>query len=215
MALAVRKLLMPAAEHQPPPVFDPPDQDLHISVIATSLEATAAALKKASDLASRLGANIALIVPQVVPFPLPLASPPVLVGFNENRYRAIVQENSVQTSVRIYLCRDRLETVRSALKPRSLVVLGGRKRWWPTAEKRLASKLRKDGHEVIVIDMEYANAGLVLCGYRLRISARLLGFYQGLRQALGDCFMDYAIAGVASLGLFLYLIYALLRPEKF
>jgi len=27
--------------------------------------------------------------------------------------------------------------------------------------------------------------------------------------------MDYIIAGVASLGLFVYLIYALLRPEKF
>jgi len=27
--------------------------------------------------------------------------------------------------------------------------------------------------------------------------------------------MDYIIAGVASLGLFLYLIYASLRPERF
>jgi len=27
--------------------------------------------------------------------------------------------------------------------------------------------------------------------------------------------MDYIIAGVASLGLFVYLIYALLRPERF
>jgi len=27
--------------------------------------------------------------------------------------------------------------------------------------------------------------------------------------------MDYIIAGVASLGLFAYLIYALLRPERF
>ncbi|MGP8244125.1 MAG: K(+)-transporting ATPase subunit F [Bryobacteraceae bacterium] len=27
--------------------------------------------------------------------------------------------------------------------------------------------------------------------------------------------MDYAIAGIASAGLFLYLIYALLRPERF
>ena len=27
--------------------------------------------------------------------------------------------------------------------------------------------------------------------------------------------MDYIIAGIASLGLFIYLIYALLRPEKF
>jgi len=27
--------------------------------------------------------------------------------------------------------------------------------------------------------------------------------------------MDYIVAGIASLGLFIYLIYALLRPEKF
>jgi len=27
--------------------------------------------------------------------------------------------------------------------------------------------------------------------------------------------MDYIIAGIASLGIFVYLIYALLRPEKF
>jgi len=27
--------------------------------------------------------------------------------------------------------------------------------------------------------------------------------------------MDYIVAGIASLGLFVYLIYALLRPEKF
>jgi len=27
--------------------------------------------------------------------------------------------------------------------------------------------------------------------------------------------MDYIIAGIASLGLFIYLIYSLLRPEKF
>jgi len=27
--------------------------------------------------------------------------------------------------------------------------------------------------------------------------------------------MDYVIAGIASLGLFVYLIYALVRPERF
>jgi len=27
--------------------------------------------------------------------------------------------------------------------------------------------------------------------------------------------MDYIIAGIASIGLFIFLIYALLRPEKF
>jgi K+-transporting ATPase KdpF subunit len=49
----------------------------------------------------------------------------------------------------------------------------------------------------------------------LRFSARLLGLHQGLRQAVGEIDMDYIIAGVASLGVFVYLVYALLRPEKF
>jgi K+-transporting ATPase KdpF subunit len=43
----------------------------------------------------------------------------------------------------------------------------------------------------------------------------LLGVHQGLRQALGEESMDYLIAGIASAGLFLYLVYALLRPERF
>jgi hypothetical protein len=76
------------------------------------------------------------------------------VEFNENRYRAIASENPVETSVHIYLCRDRLEVLRSVLKPRSLVVLGGPKRWWPTPERRLARKLRQSGHEVILIETE-------------------------------------------------------------
>ena len=47
------------------------------------------------------------------------------------------------------------------------------------------------------------------------ISACLLDLHEGLRQTVEDNNMDYIIAGIASLGLFIYLIYALLRPEKF
>lgn len=43
----------------------------------------------------------------------------------------------------------------------------------------------------------------------------MLGIHQGLRKTLEVIAMDYMIAGVSSLGLFAYLIYALLRPEKF
>jgi K+-transporting ATPase KdpF subunit len=49
-----------------------------------------------------------------------------------------------------------------------------------------------------------------LCGI-----AAVLGLHKGLRQALKEKTMDYIIAGIASLGLLVYLIYALLRPEKF
>jgi K+-transporting ATPase KdpF subunit len=46
----------------------------------------------------------------------------------------------------------------------------------------------------------------------------LLVLRQGLRSALaphGETIMDYIIAGLSALGIFVYLIYALLRPEKF
>ena len=127
---------------------------LHVTVVFTSVEATIAALRKAGDLASRLSACITLLVPQLVPYPLPLTSPPVLLDFNERRFRVIAAGSPIETSVHIYLCRDRWETVTGVLKPHSLVVVGGRRRWWPTAETRLANRLRQAGHEVIFTGSE-------------------------------------------------------------
>jgi hypothetical protein len=31
-----------------------------------------------------------------------------------------------------------------------MVIVGSRKRWWPTREKKLAAALRRDGHRVIL-----------------------------------------------------------------
>jgi K+-transporting ATPase KdpF subunit len=45
---------------------------------------------------------------------------------------------------------------------------------------------------------------------------RLLVSDQGLRPAVKrSVTMDYVIAGIAALFLFIYLLYALLKPEKF
>ncbi len=131
-----------------------PENSLAVAVIFTTVAATIAALRQAGALASRLGARITLLAPQIVPYPLPLASPPVLLDFNERRFQLIAEESPVETDVHIYLCRDPLEALRGALPPRSLVVLGGRRRWWPTREKRLARQLRRAGHEVVFTEME-------------------------------------------------------------
>jgi len=152
MSLALQKIVIPAPDRPEPLPRVEAEPRLNINVVSTSVEATLLALRKAADLANRLAARITLVVPQVVPYPLPLASPPVLLDWNERRFRVIAEDGQVETTVQIYLCRDRVQTLCALLKPCSVVVLGGRKGWWPTAETRLARKLRRVGHEVIFVE---------------------------------------------------------------
>lgn len=154
MSLAIKKLLAPATGRPARPIGEEADQKLNIAVVFTSVESTLPALKEAGNLANSLGARIKLVVPQVVPYPLPLETPPVLVEFNENRFRVMASESLVETSVQVYLCRDRLEALTSVLKPGSIVVLGGKKRWWRTKDERLARKLRRAGYEVLFKETE-------------------------------------------------------------
>jgi len=154
MALAVERMIAPVTRVPSRSFAEDDHSRLDISVVFTSTDATLTALKKAGNLASSLGARITLIVPYLVPYPLPLTRPPVSVDFTERRLWVIANDCRVETRVSIYLCRDPLETLYSVLKPNSLVVLGSRKRWWPTAEKRLAVKLRKAGHEVMVTERD-------------------------------------------------------------
>src|ERR1022692_4381055 len=150
MAIALEKRLLPATRLPQPPDTVETESKLSISVVFTSVEATLPALKEAGALASALGAHITLVVPQVVPYALPLSSPLVLLDWNERRLRVITDESRVETTVHLYLCRDRLQALLAALKPHSLVIVGGRKRWWwPSAEERLGRSLRHAGHEVI------------------------------------------------------------------
>jgi len=149
MSLAIERSLRPATGHPALPIGVEADQQLNIAVVFTSVDPTLAALKEAGNLANSLGARITLVVPQVVPFPLPLETPPVLLEFNENRFRVMASESPVETGVQVYLCRDRFETLAAVLKPGSIVLIGGRKRWWPTKDEALAQQLRRAGYEVL------------------------------------------------------------------
>ena len=155
MAVAVQKILVWPTRHPAQTEIEEPDRQLSISVVYTSFEATLAALEQAGVLANSLAARLTLLVPQVVPHVLPLESPPVLVEFNENRFRAIASQSPVETSVKIYLCRDKARALTSVLCPASIVVMSGRRRWWwPTRDEVLARALRRAGHEVIFKEVE-------------------------------------------------------------
>jgi pimeloyl-ACP methyl ester carboxylesterase len=72
-------------------------------------------------MARGLGARITLMVAQVVPYPLPLTAPDVPAKFTERIAESIAVDD---TTVEIYLCRDRNEALRRALPPGSLVIVG-------------------------------------------------------------------------------------------
>ncbi|MEQ1948253.1 MAG: hypothetical protein ABL995_13755 [Bryobacteraceae bacterium] len=124
---------------------------LEVFVVFTDVTRTLLALKRAADWARDLHGRIRLIVPQVVPYPLDLEHPQVLREFNQHQLETIAAQQQVQTSVEMYLCRDVDVLLGQLLPENAAVVIARRRRWWPTHEAALARRLRRQGHEVILV----------------------------------------------------------------
>jgi hypothetical protein len=127
------------------------EQHLSISVVFTTSAATLHTLKRAGELAYQLGARIRIVVPQVVPYPLPIDRPAVDPNFRLRQFRTLFFQYAIKTRIDVLLCRDAHECLKQALAPQSIVLIGGRNRWWITREKRLARVLRRSGHQVMFI----------------------------------------------------------------
>jgi hypothetical protein len=126
-----------------------PECCLEVVVLHTDTKGTLEALKAAANLAQGLTARIRLVVPQVVPYPLPVNAPDVPAAFTCRRFHALVSGARIDTYVDIRLGREKREILESALRPHSMVVLGGRRGWWPSRESRLAYRLERMGHHVV------------------------------------------------------------------
>ena len=128
---------------------DRSDRKLDLKVVFTDLPKTAVALAAARSMARGLGARITLMVAQVVPYPLPLAAPDVPVEFTKRLLELLAcdKNDAEDTAIEILLCRDRNETIRRAVPPDSLVILGAR-RW---RDRHLIKFLRQDGRRVLVV----------------------------------------------------------------
>ena len=139
---------------QAPKLVTPPGTssgDLEVNVLFTTTRATLKALETAGQLAKDLGARIRLLIPHVVPYPLPLEEPAVPARLLARRFCTLAKRSRIDTRIDIRLCRDRWQVIDSGLRPGSVVVLAGRKRWWPTAESRLVKQLRGRGHQVVFL----------------------------------------------------------------
>jgi hypothetical protein len=129
--------------------------DLQIYIIFTNPLAINVTLEAANELAHDLDARLTVLIARIVPYPLPLEHPPVSTEFTEQFLSQLVKGPDVATTVHVLLCRDRNETIRRAVRPDSIVLIGSRKRWWPNRDNTLARRLRRDGHHVIVLNLDH------------------------------------------------------------
>ena len=131
-----------------PVLIDSPSQarqpESRVYVIFTDEAGTKAALAAAAGLARGLDLSLELLAPQVVPYPLPLDEPPVSLDFVERVMARLLNRLEADVFVRILLCRDSHETLRNAVGPEALVIIG-------PGKPRLTRLLKSDGRRVIVV----------------------------------------------------------------
>jgi hypothetical protein len=121
-------------------------------VIFTGTRDTSNILTMVEGLASRLSAHICVLAAQVVPYPLPLSEPDVRTGFLRQTLLKMILEHDLDASVQICLCRNPVEALDTVLPGDAIVVVGGRRRWWRTAEQRMAGALAKKQRAVFFLD---------------------------------------------------------------
>jgi hypothetical protein len=131
---------------------------LFVTVIATTVEGTTSALNEARRLARDLDAHITLLKIEVVPNRFPLDKRRVSLDFTIKQQCSLVLRSSAReedVTIRTCFCRDQAACLRSALRRRALVVIGGRRHWWLSREEMLEGTLHRLGHHVIFVDVDH------------------------------------------------------------
>ena len=120
--------------------------ELQVFVPYTCPELTKAALAQAATLTRNLGAHITL-------FAVHLEKQGAAVGSLEKMLAGMAQSAGARADVRIDFAGDPGLGCTQTLPPHSLVVMATKKRWWPTAQMKLAQALARAGHSVALLEV--------------------------------------------------------------
>ncbi len=121
-------------------------------ILFTTESETLTALVETAHLANQLGADIQILIPYLVPYPLPLDKPRVQPEFKLRNFIWACHQQTTCIRIDILLCRDLQGCIDDGLRPKSVVIVGGRERWWPLSPRmRLMRRMRKAGHQFLSI----------------------------------------------------------------
>jgi hypothetical protein len=125
-----------------------------VHVVYTSIDETLAAVRVAGDVARGLGAPVSLVPFRTVPYALPADRPDAPSPVETDAFVDRLRATGCDVSVRVYLCREERRALQLAFKPHSLIVIGGRARWWPGSANRWRRLLAAAGHSVLFVSPE-------------------------------------------------------------
>src|SRR5260370_27572896 len=121
-----------------------------IAVPSTTPQLTRLAVREAEELAAKLPSRIRVLRLHGVPFPNDLRYPPVALDILREQARQVAR--GVKTSeITLVLTRDPEAALLKTLRPGSIVVIGTKKRWWPTAQERLSRICERHGYQVSLV----------------------------------------------------------------
>jgi hypothetical protein len=145
-----------AKRRQPSPT--PENQSAEFSTFAlhivfTTWPGTLAALQLAVAQSQLLEPRIIVWAFQQIPRQFSAGSPPVATEFLKRRLRALARKCCPKTDVqiRVCLCTNQQDCMKTAFPQEGVLMVGGRKRWWRTREEKMAGFLRSCGHHVLFV----------------------------------------------------------------
>jgi hypothetical protein len=148
-------LAVQTKHHPTLPVDLPDSRDIRtnaVYVVYTAIDETLAALRIAGGFATALSAPLVLVHYRTVPYPLPVDSPAGISPIQSEEFLERLGVERLEVQSRVYLCRNDRRAIARGLTSPSLVVVGGRRRWWPTRAERWHRVLEKAGHYVIFVE---------------------------------------------------------------
>jgi hypothetical protein len=123
-----------------------------IHVVASSIEGTRQALHVATAMARGSGARVALLLRRTSPDGL-VPNGDINNDNSETIVQTLVEDFAPKPSVIGFVSRRPIDVVQLLEQPAVVVIGGESRRWWPSAEQRLARDLTRLGCQVTFVQV--------------------------------------------------------------